>query len=250
MTPYSVGVIQFPGSNCEYETARVLAHFGCVPTIIRWNETELISTVNGYVLPGGFSFQDRVRSGVMAAHLPIMTRISDEVKSGKPLIGICNGCQILAESGLLSESKNDRIEVGMSKNTHQQSPIGFVCDWVYVRPMNPQNSPLLRYFSPDDVLPIATSHAEGHFVLSDPLKDTVSQTPHWVYCDESGQMGDFPITPNGGALAGITAYSGRVLGMMPHPERAIFDWQRPWHLKHRTWQASWEKLMVAFRDIL
>lgn len=249
MTPY-VAVIQFPGSNCEYETARVLSHFGCNPKIIRWNEPDLLQDASGYVLPGGFSFQDRVRSGVMASHLPIMSQLSAGIKSGKPSIGICNGCQILAESGLLSESNHDQIDLGMAKNMSGHTSIGFVCDWVYVRPVHPEKSPLLRYFTPNDVLPIATSHAEGRFVLNHVLEARLSDTPHWMYCDERGQSGDFPITPNGGAVAGITAYSGRVLGIMPHPERAIFDWQLPWHFKHRTWTASWEKLIVAFRELL
>lgn len=247
----TVAVIQFPGSNCEYETARMLSYMGCVPSILRWNDPLGVSSCDGVILPGGFSFQDRVRSGVMASHLPIMASVSQAIKQGKPAIGICNGCQILAESGLLTDTNDDQVQVGLAKNRGPAGEgIGFVCDWVYVKPINPALSPLTRYFDAADVLPIVTSHAEGRFEWGDGIQSQVSSHAHFVYCDANGVVGPFPVTPNGGKVAGVLSYQGRVLGIMPHPERAILGWQFPWALKHRYSSSPWEKLMVAFKELL
>lgn len=247
----SVAVIQFPGSNCEYETARMVVHMGCQATVLRWNDPRGVSSFDGFILPGGFSFQDRVRSGVMAAHLPIMASISKAIKQGRPAIGICNGCQILAESGLLTDSEDDQIQVGLAKNRgHAGEGVGFVCDWVYVKPVNPSLSPLTRYFDSTDVLPIVTSHAEGRFEWADGMPSQVARQAHFVYCDANGEVGGFPVTPNGGGVAGVLSYQGRVLGMMPHPERAMLAWQFPWALKRRFTSSPWEKLMVAFKELL
>ena len=99
---YRLAIIQFPGSNCEYETQLAANQYGFEADIFRWTETSRsLSEYDGYILPGGFSYQDRVRAGVMAAKLPLMDHVGRASEEGKPILGICNGCQILVESGLV-----------------------------------------------------------------------------------------------------------------------------------------------------
>src|SRR3972149_1364020 len=94
-------VLQIPGVNCEYETARALEAAGIEVRIVRWNEpASVLSEFDAYVLPGGFAFQDRIRAGAVAAKLPAVERIAAEAGRGKPVLGICNGAQILVEAGL------------------------------------------------------------------------------------------------------------------------------------------------------
>lgn len=260
-----VAVIQFPGSNCEYETARAATYYGFSSEIVRWNVAQdTLSGFDAYILPGGFSYQDRVRAGAISAKLEIVGFLSHAADHGVPILGICNGCQILAESGLVPDfSQQKRIEMALANNSRRGKTLGFNCDWVYVKIKNPRKSIFTRHFSTTDVLPIQVNHAEGRFVLSQPAKDQVSQLTAMVYCDAAGNEGAFPITPNGseGNFAGLCNTKGNVLAMMPHPERAAVLKQIPFWIsgpwskqKHTAFQAKndaagpWDKLFVAMRE--
>ena len=99
----------FPGNNCEEETKDRCIDVGMDARIVRWNSKENLSDFDGYIIPGGFSYEDRIRSGVIAAKEKIMSIVREEVKSGKPLLGLCNGAQVLVETGLIPGLK-DRVE--------------------------------------------------------------------------------------------------------------------------------------------
>ena len=222
----NIAIIQFPGSNCEYETQRAFAAYGFKADIIRWNcDIKDFNQYSGYVLPGGFSYQDRIRAGVISAKLPIVHHLVQAAKTGKPLLGICNGCQILAETGLIPDLENNQtISVALAPNTKNNQPVGFICDWVYVKIKNPEKSIFTKHFTTEDILPIQINHAEGNFILDKNTKEKLKNLTTFQYCDSNGELGNYPITPNGSTdgLAGICNKKGNVMAIMPHPERATF----------------------------
>jgi phosphoribosylformylglycinamidine synthase I len=225
----TLAIIQFPGSNCEYETLEAASFYGFDAKICRWNESDTtwLSRADAYIIPGGFSFQDRVRAGAIAAKLPVMDVLQEADSKGKPILGICNGCQILAEAGFFPNIAGQyHIEAALAPNTKAGKLNGFICDWVFVK-VQGTGSLFTSAFNAEDILPIPINHGEGRFVFSAPIPDSASR---FVYCDENGKVSpDFPINPNGaqGNVAGITNAKGNVMAMMPHPERAAFLRQIP-----------------------
>lgn len=224
-----IAVIQFPGTNCEYETQRALLAAGATTDIVSWQLSVAdLTTYDGVVIPGGFSFQDRVRAGAIAAKLPIMQGVRDMADAGKPVLGICNGCQVLAETGLVPKLQMEAFSVGMAHNTREGYPVGFICDWVYVR-VQPSNNLFLSGLA-GQVLPIPINHGEGRFVLTEAALTALPSLGTLTYCDAYGVVSDqFPVNPNGAMmnLAGIGNPRGNVFAMMPHPERAAFLKQLP-----------------------
>jgi phosphoribosylformylglycinamidine synthase subunit PurQ / glutaminase len=258
-------IIQFPGSNCEYETQRSADYYGFDSEIIRWNCTEdEFKAFDSYIIPGGFSYQDRVRAGAISAKLPISGLLVNAVDEGKAVLGICNGCQILAETGLITNSNQDHsVDVALAHNTKEGKRIGFICDWVFVKVQKPEQNIFTRYFNQEDVIPIPINHGEGRFVFSEQVRNKIDQLAHFTYCDADGNEGSFPITPNGSEhnIAGIGNQKGTVFAMMPHPERAAFIKQIPFWIqskwsdqKRETFKTKtsgagpWEKLFVSLRD--
>lgn len=223
-------VIQFPGSNCEYETVRSLCFAGFDAEIIRWNVNfDEFDRFDAYVLPGGFSYQDRVRAGAISAKLPILSFLKRAEKQEKPILGICNGCQILAEAGLIPDvSGQGSVDILLGRNKRQGALFGFVCDWVFVKPENVQNSIFMQSFTESDVIPIPINHGEGRFDLSDEVMQSFQNHSVLRYVDAEGLMSDAS-NPNGsvGNLAGVCNARGTVMAMMPHPERATFLYQVP-----------------------
>jgi len=258
-----VAVFQFPGSNCEYETMESLNSVGLEADIVSWSASESeLDSYSAYVLPGGFSFQDRVRAGVVSSKLPLIKHLIRFADEGKPILGICNGCQILAETGLVPNSANSHnIEMALAPNMKHNDFYGFVCDWVYVKIDNPKKNIFTTAFSDNEVIPIQINHGEGNFRFSNPEKIQESTTTQIKYCDESGQVTD-DVNPNGAMMniAGLSNSKGNVLAMMPHPERATFNYQVPRYLNHEAAETKrnapsisegpWQKLFLSLANHL
>ena len=116
-----VAVIQYPGSNCEYETARAVEASGMSAEIFRWNkDPSSLPEYDGYIIPGGFSYQDRVRAGAIGAKKSIMRTILKEAETGKPVMGICNGAQVLVETGLIPGFDNKELAIALAWNEMKQ----------------------------------------------------------------------------------------------------------------------------------
>ena len=227
-----VAVIQFPGSNCEYETARAVRSSGMDSCIYRWNQWRELknSQPDAYVLPGGFSFQDRIRAGAVAAKERIMDLVFSEAADGKPVLGICNGAQILVESGMVPGWEKGRIETALAAN-HISGRSGYLSGWIFLHTTAraQQICPWLG-MTGNGVIPMPIAHAEGRFVFSEENHYRAESSAALKYCDEKGtESSDYPINPNGSFLnlAGIMNEHGNVLAMMPHPERAFWMWQLP-----------------------
>ena len=234
-----IAIIQFPGSNCEYETKVAIEATGLSADILRWNtDKDALDTYQGFILPGGFSYQDRVRAGAISAKLPIINALIKANKEKKPILGICNGCQILAEIGLVPDLSADQtLQMALTHNKHESERVGFICDWVYLKVKHPEKSLFTKNFKHDDVLPIQINHGEGRFIFAEEIKDEIDSYTQFSYCKANGNDAEsFPENPNGSQLncAGLTNKNGNVLAIMPHPERACFLKQIPTYI-----QSNW-----------
>lgn len=237
-----IAIVQFPGSNCERETIMAVKRAAMEPVEFLWNEPlAKLQQCDGYILVGGFSFEDRSRAGIIAALDPVMLCIKEESAKGKPVLGICNGAQILVECGLVPGIENNKMAMALTANKRmRQGEIigtGFYNQWVYLRLSDQyQRNAFTRYLTPKDVLHLPVAHAEGRFVMSAALFAEITNLGLNVfqYCDATGAISeDFPVNPNGsiGNIAAIANKAGNVLAIMPHPERtpacdAIFNSMR------------------------
>lgn len=198
-----VGVLRFLGTNCDRDVWQAVEVAGHTP-IWLWHEDRFqADDYAAYILPGGFSYGDYLRCGALAARSPVMASLRDAAKKGYPILGICNGFQILCESGLLPGAL-----------VRNQS-LRFMDDWVQLKLENPH-----AQFSGSKLsqarLPIA--HGEGRFVIhEDGLKRLEDQGQVWWRYEEN---------PNGSVhdIAGVMNTEKNVAALMPHPERAILDW--------------------------
>jgi phosphoribosylformylglycinamidine synthase len=243
-----VVVIQFPGVNCEYETVRALESAGLGARIVRWNAPlRELREAAAIVLPGGFSYQDRIRAGVVAAKDPIMDGVLDAASRGVPILGICNGAQILVEAGAVPGFQTGAIDLALSPN-RMPDRSGYYCTWVRVK-KGSATCIFTDFFAEveDDArtIPIPLAHAEGRFVTasSDVSERLEGQNGvALVYATTDGKTAEsFPDNPNGSflAIAGVTNPAGNVLALMPHPERATWLHQVPRHVGG-TWACSRE----------
>jgi len=228
-----VAVVQYPGVNCEYETARCLSACGLDGVVTKWNAGRAeLSGCDAFVLPGGFSFQDRIRAGAVAARERITDAVFDAACAGRPVLGICNGAQVLVECGLVPGWTPGRIEASLAAN-HVEGRTGYLTAWVDVVPgPSAVRSPWLR-LADGAVLPLPIAHAEGRFMFdSSTDRERLDSTlvTGLVYAGPGGAEAEgFPDNPNGSfrSLAGLLNPAGNVLAMMPHPERAFHLWQVP-----------------------
>ncbi len=242
----NVAVLQFPGSNCESETARVLRLSGLNAEIFRWNRpADELHAFDATIIPGGFSYEDRVRAGAIAAKEPLLEALTQVAKEGKPVLGICNGAQILLETGLLPGLHPGRVEMALAHNymTYGKHVVrrGHHCGWIDLRyEQDATRTPFTQKLVMGDILPMTVSHGEGRFVSHDPavLDELEKQNlVLWRYCDEEGETSEgFPINPNGSYsnIAGLCNPQGNVVALMPHPERAFFLRQVP-----AVWPGEW-----------
>lgn len=218
-----VAVVQLPGVNCEAETVRALARVGLEPEVFRWTRTAAeLRAFQAYVIPGGFSYQDRVRAGALAAKDPLIETLGGEAARGKPVLGICNGAQVLVESGLVPGV--DGVEVALARN-RMPDRAGYFARWVYVR-VERSRCVFTRGLAPGTVLPLPVAHGEGRFTARDPGRipalARAGQAPLRYATAEGALARGFPANPNGSesAVAAVCNPAGNVLALMPHPERA------------------------------
>jgi phosphoribosylformylglycinamidine synthase I len=225
-----VAVLAFPGTNCEYESVRACRAAGLDAEIVRWNEPERLSACDAYFLAGGFSFQDRVRAGAIAAKEAVLSEVSRAADAGKPVLGVCNGAQTLLEAGLVPGlAPGHPLEMALDSNAH-----GYLCRWTYLRVENPAKSLFTALYEEGEVVPVPMAHAEGRYTTADPsvlarIEAGGQVAFRFAGPDGSPADGGYPVNPNGalGDIAGVTNPAGNVLAVMPHPERASWLWQLP-----------------------
>jgi len=202
----------------------------------RWNDdTEKLADIDGYFLPGGFSYEDRGRAGMISARDPIMEFIKEEAAKGKVVIGNCNGAQILVESGLIPNAQG--LQMSLAKNAVGDTATGFLSEWVWITPQCPKDRCATANWEGVIHLPIA--HAEGRFTTKDNAVFTVLMDNGQLafsYCDEKGEAAQTQeFNPNGSefATAGICNVEGNVVALMPHPERTPNG--SPYFASMRNW---------------
>ena len=196
-------VIVFPGSNCDRDLAVAIEQVtGRAPAMVWHRDSELPEGTDFIGLPGGFSYGDYLRSGAMAARSPIMRAVSDAAGRGVPLLGVCNGFQVLTETGLLPGA--------LMRN----AGLNFVCRPVPLRVENSQSLFTSQYAAGDEIT-IPVAHHDGNFQADAATLDRLEGEGRvaFRYLDE--------VNGSARSIAGILNDAGNVLGMMPHPERAI-----------------------------
>lgn len=196
-----VGIVVFPGSNCDRDIFHVLTDVFDLEAEYFWHEKHLPSKIDAIILPGGFSYGDRLRAGVIAAHSPIISDVKNMAKKGVPVLGICNGFQILVESGLLPGV--------LLKNT----TMNFMCKWINLIVQN-NNTPFTNKLKQGQKISIPIANGEGRYFADKKTLQELQEKNQIVFTYEESL--------NGSSLniAGICNESGNVVGMMPHPERA------------------------------
>lgn len=204
------GVIVFPGSNCDHDAYHVVSKHVGQPVDFIWHKETDLSGFDAVIVPGGFSYGDYLRAGALARFSPVMNAVKNFAAEGKFVFGICNGFQILCESGLLPGA--------LMRN----AGLHFVCKHINLRIEN-QNTPYTNQVESGRVLSIPIAHAEGNYVCDDATFHQLEENNQIVfrYCDENGETTE-ESNPNGARsnIAGICNLDRNVLGMMPHPERA------------------------------
>lgn len=205
------GVIVFPGSNCDHDAYHALAHVMNAQTKFLWHKDTDLSDIDFLLIPGGFSYGDYLRSGAIARFSPIMQSVIEFAEKGRPVLGICNGFQILLEAGILPGAM-----------MHNQE-LRYVCKQTHIRCEN-SDTLFTRNITEGKVLQIPVAHGEGnYFTDPDQLKELQDNDQViFRYCDKNGQTTK-EANFNGSIdnIAGICNSQRNVLGMMPHPERAV-----------------------------
>ena len=196
-----VGVVVFPGSNCDRDMFHVLTDVFKIDAQFFWHEKSLPKEIDAIVLPGGFSYGDRLRAGIIAAHSPIINDVKKFANKGIPILGVCNGFQILVESGLLPG-------VLLKNNS-----LSFMCKWTNLIVEN-NKTPFTNKLKLHQKIPIPIANGEGRYYVDTPTLTKLKKNNQIVFRYED--------VVNGSTyrIAGVCNESGNVVGMMPHPERA------------------------------
>jgi phosphoribosylformylglycinamidine synthase subunit PurQ / glutaminase len=205
------GIVTFPGSNCDYDTYHAIVHTLGAEAVYLWHKDHDLQGVDVVILPGGFSYGDYLRAGAIARFSPIMREVIQHAERGAPVLAICNGFQIACEAQLLPGAllRNDRLQ--------------FVSEHVRVRVENVQTLFTSEY-AEGQVLTMPIAHGDGRYTADEDTLDRLEKEGRVVfrYVGAGGDV-DEAWNPNGSmrAIAGIINGGGNVLGMMPHPERAV-----------------------------
>ncbi len=204
------GVIVFPGSNCDHDVYDVLKRHFNQKAVYLWHKNNSLEDSDVVILPGGFAYGDYLRTGAIARFSPIMNQVIQFAKTGRPVIGICNGFQILLESRLLPGA--------MLRNKHLQ----FACKFVSVKVCN-SNSMFTSSCEKQQILNIPIAHIEGNYYIDAHLLKELEDNQQILlrYCSQDGAIAE-NYNPNGSRdnIAGVMNKQGNVFGLMPHPERA------------------------------
>jgi phosphoribosylformylglycinamidine synthase len=206
-------VIVFPGSNCDRDVAVALeASMGAKPLMV-WHRDTQLPDLDLIVVPGGFSYGDYLRCGAMAAHSPIMREVKAKAEAGTRVLGICNGFQILTETGLLPGV--------LMRNRN----LKFICKDVHLRVEN-GDTDFTRAFGAGHIVRFPIAHAEGNYFTDAETFRAMEGNGQiaFRYCSRTGDVGE-AVNPNGSLsnVAGVTNATKTVLGLMPHPERLAED---------------------------
>lgn len=205
-----IAIIQFGGTNCDLDVLHVLKDVIGADAETVWYKEESLTGFDGVIVPGGFSYGDYLRAGAIAARTPIMDSVKKIAAEGKPVLGICNGFQILTEARLL--------EGALTTNEYPK----FRCHWTNLR-VETASTPFTSRFKKGEVIRLPIAHMEGKFYAEEPTLAELDENDQVVfrYVDEKGRPTD-KANPNGSLenIAGIVNSSRNVLGLMPHPERA------------------------------
>jgi phosphoribosylformylglycinamidine synthase len=208
--PPRVGVVTFPGSLDDGDALRAVRFMGGEGVPL-WHADRDLRGADAVIIPGGFSYGDYLRCGAIARFAPIMDEVRAFAEAGGPVVGICNGFQILCEAGLLPGA--------LIRNRQ----LRFVCRWVHVR-VETAASPLTGEIVAGDVLRVPVKHGEGQFVASmdDVERIEADRLVVFRYCSPDGSLAE-DANPNGAtnAIAGVRNDAGNVVGLMPHPEHAV-----------------------------
>ncbi|MCF8372279.1 MAG: phosphoribosylformylglycinamidine synthase subunit PurQ [Bacteroidales bacterium] len=207
------GVVIFPGSNCDHDMLYVLRNIMEQKVVELWHKSTDLQNVDAIILPGGFSYGDYLRSGAIARYSPIMEKVIEFANRGGLVFGVCNGFQILCESGLLPGA--------LLHNENQK----FICKNVYITVVN-HSTCLTRGLTDERALSIPIAHGEGRYYADTATLKEMNENHQILfrYCDENGKVSK-ESNPNGSIenIAGICNLRKNVYGMMPHPERAADD---------------------------
>ena len=205
-----VAIIQFGGTNCDLDVLHVLKDVVGVDAETVWYKQEKLTGFDGVIIPGGFSYGDYLRAGAIAARTPIMDSVKKLAAEGKPVLGICNGFQVLTEARLL--------EGALTTNKYPK----FRCLWTNIR-VETVNTPFTSRFRKGELVRMPIAHMEGKFYTDEETLSKLDEKDKVVfrYVDENGEVTDTS-NPNGSLenIAGIVSTSRNILGLMPHPERA------------------------------
>jgi phosphoribosylformylglycinamidine synthase subunit PurQ / glutaminase len=204
------GVVVFPGSNGDHD-ALTSVELGLQAEVVPiWHKDTSIDNCDALLIPGGFTYGDYLRAGAIARFSPIMAAVEEFAKQGGPILGICNGFQILTEAGLLPGALLPNSE------------LTFRCDWIHVR-VETERTPFTAMLDPGTVLRLPIAHGQGRYVVTPQQLEELEANDQIVfrYTDSQGQEHD-DYNPNGSTahIAGVRNLRGNVVGLMPHPERA------------------------------
>ncbi|MEJ2126172.1 MAG: phosphoribosylformylglycinamidine synthase subunit PurQ [Candidatus Bathyarchaeota archaeon] len=234
-------VMRVGGTNCDAETKRAFEDLGATADVFHFNEVvkhQCILDYDALVFPGGFSYGDYVRAGAIWA-TGTVTKLRKDLKQfdeeERPIIGICNGFQVLVEAGLLPgfDGISQIPEATLATNI----PIGYRCKWIHLKHENSGNCIFTQKIPKGKVIHLPIAHGEGRFLFAKEKEQEYLQKLYdndqlvFRYSSKDGDYanGEYPTNPNGAFhdIAGICNPSGTVFGLMPHPERAFYGWQLP-----------------------